>query len=151
MELIQTGAMYINPAWKDLIEADHVASVESDLAEVDLSRRTYNTKLTVLRAQHPALMVSPVTNKALAVRLVPGSVVDIDIPSGTKMVRFNSDGFFLLSRNGRAELPADGVVSRDAGAFYPNADTFYYVEEIHQLSIISDMQVRVSIECFAQI
>ena len=143
--------IYLPASFSEVAQATHVDCVESDLAAVDLSKRTYNTRLNVLRAQYPYLQICPVTNKALSIRLVPGASVDIDIPTGTKMVRFNSDGFFLLSRNGRAQLPADGTVERDAGAFYPNNDTYYYVEEIHQLSIISDMQVRVSIECFAQI
>lgn len=135
--------------------ADHVMGVESDLMESDIALRMYNPKLTTLRAQHTGLAIAPLTNKAIACILAPNVAVDINIPSGTKMVRFNSDGFFVVSRNGRAQLPPAALVSGDAdnsiGSFYPASDTFYYVEEIHQLSILSDMQVRISIECFAQV
>lgn len=135
--------------------AEHVADIENDLMTRDIAGRMYNPKLTALRAQHYGLAISPMTNKAIACKLAPNVAVDINIPSGTKMIRFNSDGFFVVSRNGTAQLPPAALVSGDAdgsiGSFYPASDTFYYVEEIHQLSIMSDMQVRISIECFSQV
>lgn len=136
-------------------QAEHVLDIEQQLVDQDIAGRMYNPKLTALRAQHMGLMISPMTNKALAVILSPGIVTDMNIPSGTKMVRFNSDGFFVVSRNGRAQLPlaaeSTGQISDAGGSFYPAFDTYYYVEEIRQLSILSDMAVRVSVECFAQI
>jgi hypothetical protein len=139
----------------DMQCADHVANVECDLMEADIALRMYNPKLSALRAQHTGLAIAPLTNKASAVVLAPNTTVDFNIPSGTKMVRFNSDGFFVVSRNGRAQLPPaatnDGTMDSSIGSFYPSNDTYYYVEEIHQLSIMSDMQVRISIECFSQV
>lgn len=139
----------------EMARLDHVMGIESDLMERDMAGRTYNPKLTALRAQHHGLGIAPFTNKALAVVLAPNVRVDLNLPSGTKMVRFNSDGFFLVSRNGSAQLPPVALSTGDAdasiGSFWPAFDTYYYVEEIHQLSVVSDMQVRVTIECFAQV
>lgn len=136
-------------------QADHVIGIESDLMEKDMASRMYNPKLMALRAQHPDLRIAPFTNKAIAVVLAANTKVDLNLPSGTKMIRFNSDGFFVVSRNGSAQLPPVALSSGDAdnsiGSFCPAFDTYYYVEEIHQLSILSDLPVRVSIECFAQI
>jgi hypothetical protein len=140
---------------RDMVPADHVIGIESDLMERDIASRMYNPKLSALRAQHQGLAIAPLTNKAIAVVLAANVAVDINLPTGTKMVRFNSDGFFVVSRNGRAQLPPAALVTGDAnceiGSFWPAFDTYYYVEEIKQLSMLSDLQVRVSIECFAQI
>ena len=134
--------------------ADHVMGLESDLMEADIARRMYNPKLTALRAQNHGLPIAQMTNKTATVLLVMNVVSQINIPSGTKMVRFNSDGFFMCSRNGNAQLPVPsvyGAADNESGSFIPQFDTFYYIEEVKQISLISDLPVRVSLEYFAQI
>ena len=151
------NGLYVQPDFggAGMVRADHVIGVESDLVESDIAGRMYNTKLMALRQQHPDLRIAPLTNKAVAVVLVANTAVDINLPNGTKMIRFNSDGFFTVSRNARAQLPPAALITGDAdkeiGSFFPAFDTYYYVEEITQLSIISDLPVRVSIECFSQV
>jgi len=143
------------PDMQEMGKLDHVMGVEADLMERDIAGRVYNPKLTALRAQNCGLPISQFTNKSIAVILAAGVAVDLNLPSGTKMIRFNSDGFFFASRNGRAQIPTVALVTgqaeADIGSFCPATDTYYYVEEVHQLSIISDLQVRVTVECFSQI
>lgn len=149
------NGLYYPMNMSTLVSSDHVMGVESDLMETDIASRMYNPKLTALRAQHAGLPIAPLTNKAIAAVLTANVAMDINLPSGTKMVRFNSDGFFVVSRNGRAQLPPAALVTGDMdnsiGSFWPAFDTYYYVEEIKQLSVISDLPVRISIECFAQV
>lgn len=151
---MENNTLYVDPSYRAMEKADHVESVESDLVEYDIAGRTFNHKLNALRRQNHFVEISQFTNKAIACVLAPNVAVDINLPSGTKMVRFNSDGFFTVSRNGRAQLPPASLVTGDAdsniGSFCPNTNVWYYVEEIQQLSIVSDMQVRISIECVAQ-
>jgi hypothetical protein len=146
---------YPLPDMGEMAKLDHVMLIESDLMERDIAGRAYNPKLTALRAQHQGLAIAPFTNVAGSIVLAPNVATDVNIPTGTKMIRFNSDGFFVVSRNGRAQIPPVALITGNMdltiGSFYPNNGMYYYVEEIKQLSIMSDMQVRVSIECFAQI
>jgi hypothetical protein len=137
-------------------QAEHVLDVEQAVADRDVARRMYNTKLNALRAQHPYLKISPFANKAVNVFLVANTPIDVNIPTGTKMIRFNSDAVFYVSRNGLAQLPANVNATTHAadgenGSFIPNPDTFYYVEEIHQLSVVSRFNANVTIECHAQV
>lgn len=155
MSGIHSNGMYVPiDQLRDMVPADRVMSIESDLVERDLSGRVFNEKLNTLRRQNHFVNISQFTNKAIACVLVPNEPIDINLPTGTKMIRFNSDGFFTVSRNGRAQLPPASLITgqadSDIGSFCPNFQTWYYVEEIQQLSIVSDLQVRISIECISQ-
>jgi hypothetical protein len=136
-------------------EAEHVLDIESDAVDRDIAHRMYNTKLNALRAQHPFVKIGLFPNKVMSVVVTPNTPLDVNLPTGVKMIRFNADGIFFVSRNGRAQLPAVadnmGNVTDGGGAFFPAFDTYYYVEEIPQISLVSDLQVRVTIECIAQI
>lgn len=134
----------------DLNNAELLA-VSSANAMNDLANRMSNPKLMALRAQNPFLVIGQFPNEAVGVLLAAGIPQDINLPAGTKMIRFTGNCDYYVSRKGNAQIPDGTANTRDSGAIYKPEGIYYYAEEIKQLSIVGPAVGIVTVNCFVQL
>lgn len=130
---------------------DELLDNSAQLALEDLAHRMGNSKLMALRAQNPFIQILPFPNETRGYALPAGVAVDINLPSGTKMIRFVGDGNYYVSRKGNASAPV-GVANEDgSGSIMKPEYGFFFVEEISQLSVISTAGCNLTVHCFTQL
>lgn len=127
----------------DIIDNTTVRAVDN------LAHRMSNPKLMALRAQNPFIHVMPFPNEVVALALQANVPTDINLPEGTKMVRFSGNGDYYVSRKGNAELPT--AQNPGGGSVYKPEGAYYYTEEIKQFSVIAQNACNLTVQCFIQL
>lgn len=142
----------------DKIQPDE--QMQTNVAETmqQISHRMFNPKLAALRAQNPFLQIMPLPNVSIAGVLSANAAVDINLPTGTKMIFISGSNEYYISRNGKAEIPTASLISgliatsHATGALQNPEGVFLYVEEIKQLSIVAvNDNTRITIGCYSQV
>lgn len=135
----------------DAIKTSEDQVMFEDMRAVEaLSKQMFNPKLMALRAQNPFVNIMPLPNQVLTVKLAANTPTDINLPNGTKIVRFSPGGTYYVSRNGNAQLPVTGEPAA-TGSMQTPSDEWWYVEELQQISIIAAVETDISIACFTQL
>lgn len=135
----------------DQLDNTELLAVAGDNVLANLSNRMTNTDLMALRAQMPFIHIMPFPNTVMNILLAANVAQDIQIPDQTKLVRFKGDGNYYVSRNGAAQIPDGTDNTKTSGSVMTPEDTYYYVEEIRQLSMISLAGCKVTMQCFIQL
>lgn len=128
---------------------DALMENQSNLVVSEQVTRMHNPAIMALRAQLPFLIIMPFTNQVSTYKLSAGVIVDVFLPSGAKLVRFSGTGNFIVSR-GTAALPTGVHTQGECGIVNPQ-NTWYWIEEIASLSIVSRDGCDVSAEFFTQL
>lgn len=123
-------------------------AVQNANAVDDFAKRMSNPKLTAIRAQLPFIPIMPFPNTSLSFALTANKSVDINLPSGTKLVMFSGNAEYYISRNGNAEIPTG---SGSVGVVMNPEFFLWYVEEVNQMSAIAPFDMRLTVHCFQQI
>lgn len=112
--------------------------------------QTFNPKLMAIRAQLPFVSIMPLPNSSVSVQLAANAAQDITFPEGTKVVMFQGDGTYYVSRNGQAQIP-NSTTPDGSGSIMNPEYTFFYVEEIKSVSVIAPAQTHLTVHCFMQL
>jgi hypothetical protein len=132
----------------DKLDNADLIAVENKRSVDEFAKRMSNPKLTALRAQLPFIPIMPFPNTSLSYALTADVPLDINLPSGTKLVMFSGNGEYFISRNGRAEIP----IGDGSSGNVMNPEFFmWYVEEINQFSAIAPFDCRLTVHCFQQL
>ena len=128
--------------------------IADDLLAVDRSfaSRMFNRELAALRAQNPFLVIDQFPG-VISCKLTANVAQDINIPDGTKMVRFRGNGQYLITRNGVATIPSlpfSGQTDGSGCIIKPEGNWYFTGDEIKQLSIIAIADMVVSMEYIQQ-
>lgn len=136
----------------EILDNTELMEVNQQNAFNDLAHRMANPKLMAIRAQNPFLIISPFPNESVSVLLAAGLPQDIDLPRGTKMIRFSGNCEYYINRKGNAQIPDGTANTKNSGSIYKPENMFYYTgEEIHQLSIVGPAVGVVTVHCFVQL
>ena len=123
---------------------------DSDNFDRSFSARVFNPNLMALRAQMPFVEMMPFPNSTITVKLAANAAQDIQLPENCKLIRFNADAVYYVSRNGQAQVPGNNVDNTTGAIMSPN-DRYFYVEEIRSLSVIAPAVTNLTVECFIQL
>lgn len=129
---------------------DDIINGAVNCATDSLAHRMSNPKLMALRAQNPFIQILPFPNEVVTLALSANTSTDINLPEGTKFIKFSGNGEYYVSRKGNAEIPATSVRSSGDSLLNPE-DCYFYVEEIRQFSVIAPLNMRLSVQCFVQL
>lgn len=136
----------------DNISVEQQLETELQLTQTNFASRMFNAPLAALRAQNPFVNIIQFPG-SLSAKLLAGVAQDINLPEGTKMVRFKGNGDYFVTRNGIAVIPAAGfsALTDGAGVIYkPESEWIYTGEEIKQFSVISVADSLLSVSYIAQ-
>lgn len=133
------------------LTAEDILVLQNEQAGNDLSRRMFNPKLMAIRAQMPFIPIMPLPTESLAFKLDAGKPIDINFPSGTKIVMFSGNGEYFITRKGQAQVPTGRHDIDGSGALMNPEFCFFYVEEIGGVSAVAPFDMRLSVHCFAQL
>jgi hypothetical protein len=136
---------------EDKISPEQQLEANQNRVEENLSFRMANTALAALRAQNPFLPIVQFPNSTVAILLAAGVAKDIQLPEGTKYIFLSGSNEYYVTRQGRAQIPADSNGDYQSGAFSNPEGFFLYVEEVRNISIVAvNEDTRVTIACYQQ-
>lgn len=134
----------------DLDPSELIDNSQNNAVE-NFSQRMVNTKLMALRAQMPFVPILPFPDSVLTFIMVANVAQDINLPDGTKMAAFSGNGEYYISKKGNAQIPDGTANTNQSGSMMNPEQSFYYVEEIRQLSVVAPFACKVTVQCFQQL
>lgn len=141
----------------DNLSNEELVANNSEQTLDEFARRMYNPKLMALRTQNPFFEIAQFPDQTMSVQMQAGQIVDINIPTGAKMMRFTAGNVaatenFVVSRKGNPQAPSN-VPDYDSGTIVNPVDRFFYCEELSSVTLrhVGVSGIIVTVEFFVQL
>lgn len=133
--------------WRD----EGTLNAQQLMVDKHLAGASFNFKLATIRAQLPGVSIATFPNMTTTVLLGANVAQDISVRAGCKLAKIASDAVIYVSRNGNANVPVAGAGDHLSGAFIPDRQSYYYVDELQSFSVVSASAANVTVEWFDQL
>lgn len=133
----------------DILENNDVVRNEIGAMMDSMLTQTFNRKLAAWRAQNAFVQLTPLPNAVVTLVLAAGVPKEVNLPSGTRVIRMRGNSDYYVTDNGNAVVPTVDSIDGSGMVYRPDG-VLYFCEEAKSFSVCSVGACIVSVECFIQ-